>query len=153
MLCSTAQGKRKCHSSVLLCKTGSQHALCHCNYIYGHLLIIKVCCDPAAMLFSTARVKENPHCSVLLCRTGSQHALCHCIHPYEDLLCIQVCSDHNSNDLQHCSGQKRIPTVLCCSAKQAHSMHCVTAITSTDICFSYKCAVTQQQCYAALFRA
>jgi hypothetical protein len=29
------------HCSVLLCKTGSQQALCHCNYTYGDLLFYR----------------------------------------------------------------------------------------------------------------
>ncbi len=46
-----------------------------------------------------------------------------------------------------------VPTVQCCSAKQAHSRQCVTALTPMEICLSYRCAVTQHQCTAALFRA
>ena len=36
-------------SLVLLCKTGSQQALCHCNYTYGDLLFIQVCSEPTEM--------------------------------------------------------------------------------------------------------
>ncbi len=36
---------------------------------------------------------------------------------------------------------------------QAHSRHCVTAITLVEICLSYICAVTNHQCTAAMFRA
>ena len=45
--------KRSPHCSVLLCKTGSQHALCHCNYTCAALLFIQVCSDPAPMHGST----------------------------------------------------------------------------------------------------
>ncbi len=50
--CCAALLRGKCipHCPVLLCNTGSQHALCHCNHTYGHLLFIQVCCDPTAML-------------------------------------------------------------------------------------------------------
>jgi len=55
--------------------------------------------------------------------------------------------------LQHCSGQKTLPTAECCSAKQAHSRLCVTAITPMEVCSSNRCAVTQHQCTSARFRA
>ncbi len=59
----------------------------------------------------------------------------------------------STNALQLCSGQNAFSTVQCCSAKQAHSRQCVTAVTPMEVCFSYRCAVTQHQCTAALFRA
>jgi hypothetical protein len=59
----------------------------------------------------------------------------------------------NRHAVQLCSGQNAIPTVQCCSAKQAHSRQCVTAITPMEICSSYRCAMTNHQCTAALFRA
>ena len=55
--------------------------------------------------------------------------------------------------MQLCSGQNAIPTVHCCSARQAHSTQCVTAVTPMEVCSSYRCAVTQHKCSAALFRA
>ena len=55
--------------------------------------------------------------------------------------------------MQHCSRQNAIPTAQCCSAMKAHSWQCFTADTPMDICSSYRCAVTQHQCSAALFRA
>ena len=55
--------------------------------------------------------------------------------------------------LQQCSGHNAVPTVQCCSAKQAHSRHCVTAITPLEVCSSNKRAVLQHQCTAALVRA
>ena len=56
-----------------------------------------------------------------------------------------------TNPLQQGSGQNAIPTVQCCSAKEAHSRQCVTALTPMEICSSYRCAVTQHQCSATLF--
>ena len=71
-----------------------------------------------------------------------------------------------TNALQQGSGQNGIPTVQCCSAKEAHSRQCVTAVTPIKICSSYRCsaahhvcssayrcAVTQHTCSATLFRA
>ena len=60
---------------------------------------------------------------------------------------------HITNALQHCSGQNAIPTVQCCSAKEAHSRQCVTAVTPMEICSSYRCPVTHHTCSATLFRA
>jgi len=56
---SAALFRAKCsfHCSVLLCKTGSQQAVCHCGYTYGDLLFIQVCNDPAPMLCSTVQGK------------------------------------------------------------------------------------------------
>ena len=59
----------------------------------------------------------------------------------------------STNALQLCSGQNAFSTVQCCSAKQAHSRQCVTAVTPMEVCFSYRCAVRQHQCTAAVFRA
>jgi len=55
--------------------------------------------------------------------------------------------------VQFCSGQNAIPIVQCCSAKQAQSRQCVTAVTPTEFCSSYRCAVSQQECSAALLKA
>ncbi len=45
--------------SVVLCKTGSQQALCHCNYIYGDLLFTQVCIEPTEMHCSTGLGKMH----------------------------------------------------------------------------------------------
>ena len=58
-----------------------------------------------------------------------------------------------TNAVQLCSGQNAVPTVQCCSAKQAHTRQFVTADTPMEICCTYRCAVTLHQCSAALFRA
>ena len=46
--------------------------------------------------------------------------------------------------MQHCSGQNAVSTVRSCSAKQAHSMQCVTALIPMEVGSSYRRAVTQQ---------
>ncbi len=56
---------------------------------------------------------------------------------------VQRC---NTNALQNWSGQNSFPTALCCSARQAHSRHCVTETTPMQICSSYRCAVMQHRC-------
>jgi len=99
--CTAALVLAKCspHCSVLLCKTGSQHALCHCNYTHEDLLFIQVCSESAPMHCSTGFGKmQSPLFS--FCKTGSQHALCHCNYTYEDLLFIQVCIEPAP---MHCS--------------------------------------------------
>ena len=73
-------------------------------------------------------------------------------HPWRFALHTGV-QRRNTNALHLCSGQKVFPIVQCWSAKQAHSRQCITAVTPMEICSSYRCAVTQQQCTAALFGA
>ena len=63
---------------------------------------------------------------------------------------VQCC---NTNALQQWSGQIALFTAQCCSATRAHSMLCVTAVTPVEICSSYRCAVLQNQCTAAVVRA
>ena len=95
--------------------------------------------------------KRIPHCSLLLCKTASQHALCHC----NDGSRFAVHTDvqrPSTNALQHCSRAIRC-ALLGYSTKGHHSMHCVIAITPLEICCSYRCAVTQHQCTAALLKA
>ena len=67
--CLAALFRAKCSPlcSVLLCKTGSQQAVCHCSYTYGDLLFIQVCSDPAPMLCSTVQGKmQSPLFSAAL---------------------------------------------------------------------------------------
>ena len=47
------------HCSVLLCKKGSQQAVCHCSYTYGDLLFIQMCSDPAPMYCNTVFGKRH----------------------------------------------------------------------------------------------
>ena len=49
--------------------------------------------------------------------------------------------------MQHCSRQNSSPAVQCFSAKQAHSLHFVTVVTSMQICSSYRCHVMRKPCY------
>ena len=187
------------HCSVLLCKTGSQQALCQCKYTYGDLLFIQVYSDATPMHCSTGQGKMAPllfscilqnrltaalclcnytygdllfiqmwsdatavHCSTgqgriasllfsAALQTSLTAALCHCNHTYGDLLFIQVCNDARP---MHCStGQGRIATLLSVLCKLASQQSCATAIAPKGICCSYRCAITQDQCTAALVRA
>ena len=60
--------------------------------------------------------------------------LCHWNHIWENLLFIRVCSDPATMQCSIGFWQNAIPTVQCCSHKQAHSKHCVTSITPMKIC-------------------
>ena len=59
---SAARFRAKCnpHCSVLLCKTGSQQAVCHCSYTCGDLLFTQVCMAPAPMHCSSVQGKLQP---------------------------------------------------------------------------------------------
>ena len=88
--------------------------MCHCNYTYGAFIFVQVCSVPtAALVFAT----YNPHYSVLLCKTGSQQACVTAITSKE------IWSSYRCavSQLQHWFLQDAIPTIQCCSAKQAHS--------------------------------
>ncbi len=153
--CTAALLRAKCspHCSVLLCKTGLQQALCHCNHTYGDLLFIQVCSDATPMHCSSGQGRI----ASLLSSAALQNRLTAGIVSIQLHLCrfarhtgVQGC---NTNALQLWSRQNSFPAVQCCSAKQAHSRHCVTAITPMQICSSYRCAVMQHQCTAALVNA
>ena len=152
--CSATLFRAKCnpHCSVLLCKRGSQQAVCHCSYTYGDLLFIQVSSDPAHMLCSTVQGKmQSPLFSAALQNRLTAGSVSLHLHLWRFALHTGV-QWHITNALQHCSGQNAIPTVQCCSAKEAHSRQCVTAVTPVEICPSYRCAVTQHTCSATLFR-
>ena len=90
---ATFRAKCNFHCSVLLCKTGSQQAVFHCSYIYGDLLFIQVCSDPAQMQCSSVEGKmQFPLFSTALQNRITAGSV-HCSYTYGDLLFIQVCSD------------------------------------------------------------
>ena len=137
---------------MLLCKTGSQLALCHCSYSYADLLFIRVCSEPALMHCSTAQSKvELP--SVQCCSAKQAHSLhfVTVVTPMQFFLHTGV-QWTSTNALQPSPEQNELTSVQCCSAKQAHSLHCVTVVTAMQTCSSYRCAVNQHRCTAALPR-
>ncbi len=99
------------------------------------------------------RAKCSPHCSVLLCKTGSQQAVCLYSYTYGDLLFKQVCTDPAP---MHCSFvQGKMQSPLFSAALQNRVTAGIVSLqySPMEICSSYRCAVTQHQCTAALFRA
>ena len=81
------------HCPLLLCKTGSQQALCHCRYTYEGLLLIQVCSDPTPVHCSTGFGKMHAPLSSAALQNSLTACMCHCKYTYEALLLIQVCSD------------------------------------------------------------
>ena len=67
--------------------------LCHCNYTYGHLLIIQVCSDPKEMHCSTDKGKMQSILFSAAVQNRLTAGLCHCNYTYGHLLFIQVCSE------------------------------------------------------------
>ena len=102
---------------------------------------------------STAQGKmSSPVCSAAL-----QKRLAACTFSLWLHLCrfffIQVCSGPAP---MHCSpAQSRMSSPVFSAAlqKQAHSLHCVTVFIPMQICSSYRYAVSQHRCTAALPRA
>ena len=153
--CFATLFRAKCnpHCSVLLCKRGSQQAVCHCSYPYGDLLFIQVSSGTSQMLCNSVQGKmQSPLFSAALQKRLTAGSVSLKLHLWRFALHTGV-QWHITNALQHCSGQNAIPTVQCCSAKEAHSRQCVTALTPVELCPSYRCAVTQHKCSATLFRA
>jgi len=99
------------------------------------------------------RAKLNPRCSVLLCRTISQQPVCQVQSQLWRFALHTGVQRPSTNVLQLCSGQNVFPTDQCCIARQAHSRQCVTGVTSMEVSSSYRCAVAQHKCPAAVFRA
>ena len=137
---------------MLLYKESLTAALGHCSYNYRDLLFTQMCSDTTAMHCSTGQCKlDSPLFSIAL-QNSLTAGLCHCSYTCRDLLFIQVCSDAVA---LHCStGQGKLDSPLFSGALQSASqLACVTVITPMKICSSYRCAVTQEQCTAALGRA
>ena len=154
-ICSATLFSAKCnpHCSVLLCKRGSQQAVCHCTYTYGDLLFIQVSSGKSQMLCSKVQGKmESPLFSAALQKRLTAGSVSLQLHLLRFALHTGV-QRHITYALQHCSGQNAIPTVQCCSAKEAHSRQCVTAVTPVEICPSYRCPVAHHKYPATLFRA
>ena len=147
--CSAALLRAKCilHRPVLLCKTGSQHALCHCNYTYGGLLFKQVCSDSAPMLCSTGFGKMHSTLPSAALQNRVTAGMGHCNHTYGDLLFIQVCSDPTE---MHCStGQGKLHCPLLSAALQnrltAGPSHC--NYTYRDLLFTQVCSdPTEMHC-------
>ena len=139
--CTAALVLAKCspHCSVLLCKTGSQHALCHCNDTCAALLFIQVCSDPAPMHCSTGFGKmQNPLFSAAL-----QNRCC-------SLYRCAVTQHHSTVALLRAKCNPHCSVLL---RKTGPQQVCVNAITPMEICSLYRCAVTQHQCTATLVLA
>ena len=112
-------------------------------------------CAATLHYFTAARFRADcsPHCSLLLCNEASLQAVFHCRCTYGDLLFIQLCSDPAPIQCSRVQGQNAVPTVQCCSAMKGHCRQCFIAVRPMEICCTYRCAVTQHKCSAALFRA
>ncbi len=149
MHCSSVQGKMHCPLLSAALQNRLTPGLGHCNYTYGDLLFIQVCSDLTEMHCSS--VQGKMHCPLFSAALQNRltPGLGHCNDTYGDLLSIQVCSDPTE---MHCStGQGKLhcprSALLC---KTGSHLAWVTAVTPMEICCSYRCAVTQQKCTAAL---
>ena len=141
------------HCSVLLCKTGSQQALCQCIDTYGDLLFIQIYRDPTPMHCSTGSGQNA--CSTAQCCSAKQD-------PSRQFVSadtpMEICCTYRCAVTKHqCTAARfRAKCSPHCSvllSKTGLQQACVTANTPMRVCSSYRCAVTQHQCKAALFRA
>ena len=153
--CTAALFKAKCspHCAMLVYKPGSQQAVCHCGYTCGDMLFIQICSGPAPV-----------HCSFLQCKM--QFSLCSAglqtrltagsvslrLHLWRFALHTGL-QWPSTSALQLSSRQNAVLTVQCWFTNQAHSRQFVIAVTPSETCSSYRFAVAQHQCTAALFKA
>ncbi len=134
--------------SVLLRTTGWQQACASASKL------MQICCSYrwavtqhkciAALYFAS----HSPGFSVAL-QNRLAASLCHCNQTYANLLFIKEGSDPIQ---MHCSivSCQIIPQCSVLLCKTGWQQACVTAITPMQICSSYRWAVTQYQCTAAL---
>ena len=100
--CTAALVWAKCipHCSVVLCKTGSQQALCHCNYSYGDLLSIQLCSELTVMHCSTGQGKvHSPLFSGVLENRLTTGTLSLQIHQWKFVPCSEPTVMHCSTGL------------------------------------------------------
>ena len=154
MHCSTGQCKIASPLFFAALQTRLTAALCHCKYTYADLLFRQVCGDSTPMHCSTGLDKISSP-TVMCCSAKKAHSRHNVTanRPIERFVPRTGVRWPNTNALQHWSRQNSFPTVQCCSANQAHSRHSVTANRPMEICSSYRCAVMQHQCTAAIVRA
>ena len=95
-----SRAKGRPHCSVLLCKTGSQQAVCQCKYTHEVSLFIQVCSDTTLMHCSSVEGEmQSPLFSAGLQIRLTAGSVSLQIHLWR-LLYIQVCSDPAT---MHCS--------------------------------------------------
>ena len=140
--CTASKFRAKCspHCSVLLCKTGSQQALCHCKHTCGDLLFTHVCSDPAPLHCIKVQGKmQSPLFSAAL-QNRLLAGSVHCKYTHGDLLFTHVCSDPAP---LHCiKVQGKMQSPLFSAALQnrltAGSVHC--KYTHGDLLFTHVCS-------------
>ncbi len=147
--CIAALFMAKCnpHCSVLLCKSGSQQAVCHCSHSYGDLLFMQVCSEPAPMHCSSVQGNmQSPLFSAAL-QNSVTPCMSHCSHTYGDLLFMQVCSEPPP---MHCSKvQGKMHSPLFSAAVQISLTACLFHCNHTygDLLFIHVCsAATPVHC-------
>ena len=102
---------------MLLCKSGSKQAVCHCTHTYGVLLFTQVCREPAQMHCTSAEGKMNsPLFSAALQNRLKAGSVSLQSHLCRFALHTGV-QGAGTNAVQLCSRQNAISTVQCCSAK------------------------------------
>ena len=116
------------------------------------LLFVGVYSDKTPMHCTTGQGRIASLLSSVALQKKLTAGLCHCNYTYADLPFIHACSDATA---MHCStGQGKIASPLfCLLCKTGSQQPCATAIAPVMICPSYRCAVMQDQCTAALVRA
>ena len=140
--CTATQALVKCapYCPVLLCKTVSQQALCHCRYTYEGLLLIQVCSDPTPVHCSTGFGKMHPPLFSGALQNSLTACMCHCKYTSEGLLLIQVCSDPAP---MHCNtgfGKMHLPLSSAALQHRLTACLCHCIYTCGDLLFMQVCS-------------
>ena len=131
--------KGNLHCPMLLCKTGSQQAVCRCSYTYENVLLIQVCSHPSPMHCS--KVQQSPLLTVALQDRLKNRQCVTALTPME------MCSSYRCAVTQpqctaarfraicspHCS------VLLCKTGSQQAVRHCI--YTYGDVLFIQVCSV------------
>ncbi len=148
MQSSTAQGKM--HLPLLSALQNRLTAnLCYCNNTYEDLLLMQVIKDSKTMHCNTVQGKMH---SPLVSGAVEKQVGLAANTPRKNCSANKLAvTQHKSNAAL--PGQDACPIAQCCSAKQADSRMVSLQMHLWSICCSYKTAVNQHQCTAALLKA
>ena len=112
------RAKSNPHCPVLLCKTGSQKAVCQCSYTCGDLLFIQVSSDPAQMHCRSVQGKIQALLFIAALQNSlTQGKVTLQSHLWRFASCICAVTQHKCS-AAHCSA------LLCKTASQQARCHC-----------------------------
>ena len=153
--CTATLFREKCspHCLVLLCKTGLQQACITAITPMKSCSSYRCAVTQHQCTATLFLAKSSHHCQVLLYAKQVAAGLCHSKYTCGDLLFIQLCNDPSPVHCNTVLGKKQSPLSSAAVCKTGCQQACISASTPVEICCSYSCAMTHDQCTATLFLA